>query len=488
MHRFLSRLLTTLTVVFTLSAPIRAQQLDSAKAAAMDAKLEEYFRAIELLPLEDKMAECDFLVESCGDSLLRNHVASYIYQHYSKPRIMGEEAVAIHMVDKWFESGKVKLNSDFELLGARMFAQFNRNSLLGMKAPLLTMEDSEGQKVSLPAEGRASVIYFYDVSCAKCKLTTIMLRQILESIDFPLDFYAVYTGVNHDEWDSYRKERWSLKTEAVNIYHLWDPEIDSNYQMEYGVIETPQMLLVDKDGIIIGRKLDADALSRLLESVRPYDYGSGETLSLFKMLFEEDGSDAEAILNAAAYMKKLALERKDSVLCKHLIGDLFYYLSDSQGEEYKKALLPFIEQHIEGDPALWSEAEDVAAIIAPAQMEKELLSRAPVGSRIAPLRVTGRLKTVRNAEQPLEEIKPRKIRLRALKGSPGWIVFHSPGCSSCAEVAAAAASILKESPDAKFLFVEPDKKLLDQFDLSVLPHIIEVDKKGNITRKYLTLK
>ena len=121
-------------------------------------------------------------------------------------------------------------------------------------------------------------------------------------------------------------------------------------------------------------------------------------------------------------------------------------------------------------------------------MEKELLSRAPVGSRIAPLSITGRLKTVRNAGQPLDEIKPRKIRLRALKGSPGWIVFHSPGCSSCAEVAEAAASILKESPDAKFLFVEPDKKLLDQFDLSVLPHIIEVDKRGYITRKYLTLK
>lgn len=490
MRKLLARTICILSLAFCAATGLRAQTavLDSAATTALEAKLDQYFLALELQPIEVKIQECDFLVESCTDESVRQHVALYIYAHYLQPRIMGEEAVAVHMVDDWFDPGKVKMVDDLDLLNAKVFAMFNRNSLVGKKAPALTLYTGEGKEASIPSENKPCVLFFYDVTCAKCKLQTILLRSFLPEVHFPIDFYAIYTGTNRSEWEQYQQERWSIETDGVTIHHLWDPELESNFQMEYGVLETPQMILVDKDGTIVGRKLDVDALGKLLDTVKPYEYGNSSSVSFYEGLFQDGEPDAANLLETAAYLKERTLASGDSTLCKHLLGDFFYFLSDAQGEEYKLALLPFISIYIDGDPGMWNDEEDQKAIVIPAQMEKDLLSRVPVGSRIPALKVMARVKDAKNAGAELEGIKLKKVRLRAAKGSPAYLIFHTPGCSSCAEVARAAEGMINSAPRTKFIFVEPTQDMLDVFDLSVLPHIIELDRKGYVTRKYLTLK
>ena len=62
---------------------------------------------------------------------------------------MGVEAVAVHIVDKWFTSGNARPESDIELMNARIFADFNRASLVGMPAPGLTLKNRAGEDVDL---------------------------------------------------------------------------------------------------------------------------------------------------------------------------------------------------------------------------------------------------------------------------------------------------------------------------------------------------
>lgn len=474
-----------LMTMFTLRAQTEA--LDPDKALALESKLNEYFAAIETLPVEDKIKECDFLIESCDDEAVRQHVALYIYAHYLTPTIMGEEAVAVHMVDDWFTPGKIKMVDDYDLINAKVYAQFTRNSLVGKPAPVLDLYDRDNNVVTLPSEGKLSVLFFYDVACAKCKLQTLLLRSLLSDIDYPLDFFAVYSGANRSEWDKYIEERWDIKTDAVTIHHLWDPEIDSNFQVEYGVLETPQMLLVDASGKIVGRKLDAEALKQLLDIYKPYAYGNDSSMSFFSELFASEPSAAE-ILEAASYLKTRTLEAQDSLLCKHLMGDFLYYLMDSQDEEAKLALLPFIKIHIEDQPGLWADPDDQKAVVMPSQVAKDLLSRVPIGSRIPAIKLKASVKSAAQKGLELADLPVKNVRLRALKGNPGYLVFYSKGCSSCKEAVAAADAILESDTGAKFLFIEPTMDLLDVFDLSVLPHIIELDKKGNVVRKYIQLK
>lgn len=470
---------------------LRAQEADSVRMAALDAKLTEYFTAIQAEPAAVKVRECDFLIESCTDEQTRQHVALRIYDHYLTSKVMGDETVAVHMVDEWFTPGKVSMIGELDLLNAQVYAQFTRNSLIGKQAPVLTLREHGGDaSVTAPQKGSLSVLFFYDVTCAKCKLETLRLREFLPQIDYPIEFYAVFTGVYKEQWDEYIEQRWNFDTKGVNIHHLWDPEIESNFQINYGVLQTPQMVLVSKDGTILGRHLDTDALRQLLDAVipRPYEYGAESSMDFYGHLFEDTDPSASDLLEMADYIKKQTLATGDTLLCKHLMGDFLYYLSDSQGEEYKYALLPFIRLHIDGEPSLWNEPEDTIKVLRPAEVMKDLLSRVPVGSRIPALRVRGALKTSAQKGAALETLPLRRYRLRSLRGEPAYIIFHTPGCGACRDMEAAADLMFDYEPGARFLFVEPTPELLDIFDLSVLPHVIQLDHSGIVRRKYLNLQ
>ena len=52
----------------------QAASLDTAVCNALDSKLMEYFEAIKHEPVDVQKAECDFLIASTNDSLVRNHV------------------------------------------------------------------------------------------------------------------------------------------------------------------------------------------------------------------------------------------------------------------------------------------------------------------------------------------------------------------------------------------------------------------------------
>ena len=485
----MKRLLLILSLLALLPSGLRAQlptQLDSAVTAVLDARLDEYFSALERESIQVKIAESDFMLESCADSLIRQYVAVRIYDHFLGSKVMGDEAVAVHMVDDWFIPGKVAMFSDIDLLNARVYAEFHRNSLIGMKAPELSLRGLDGSAVTAPAAGAVSVLFFYDTTCSKCKLELLKLREFLPGLEVPLEFYAVYTGAFEEQWKDFLEVRWDIESPYVHFHHAWDPELDSNFQMLYGVLQTPQMLLIDADGTIVGRSLDTEALAKLLPTVLPQAYEYGSDTSLFETLFTGEGTSAANILEMAQYIKDQALSRQDSTLCRHMLGDMLYYLMDTPGEENKMALGTFIDMYIDGDPALWSDPSDIRRVVQPAGVCKDLLGRAPVGSKLPRMKVRG---VLLKDGGPVDLSDVRTYRLRCLRGRPSYILFHSPGCSTCDAELEAVRRVFDAEPGARVLLVNPAENgvdLLDAFDLSVLPFAIEAGRRSTVTRKYIS--
>ena len=483
--------LISLIVAVLLPFGLRAQDavpLDSAVVAALDSRLDEYFAALEREPIQVKIGECDFMLESCADTLVRQYVAVRIYDHFLGSKVMGDEAVAVHMVDEWFVPGKVSMYSDIDLMNARIYAQFHRSSLLGMQAPGLTLRSRDGDPVTAPVEGEVSVLFFYDTSCSKCKLETMRLNAFLSSLDVPVEFFAVYTGVFKEQWEDYISFRWEPASPSVRFHHVWDPELESDFQLLYGVLQTPQMLLIDRDGTIVGRSLDTDALAQLLATLfeQPYEYGTDSSLDLFEALFGDGEPNAANILETAQYIKDSALERADSTLCRHMLGDMMYYLMDTPGEEYKLALQTFITLYVTGDPAMWAAPPDQQRIVRPAEVCMDLLGRVPVGSRIPKMKVRG---VLLKGEGPVDLSAVRTYSLRRLRGRPSYVLFHSPGCSTCDLELEAVQGVFAKEPGARVLLVNPEEngmELLDAFDLSVLPFALSMDRKGSVQRKYIS--
>ena len=100
MRKFAAILLSLL-----ICGPELAAQVDTAKVRELDSRLERYFSLLEAEPVEVKKAECDALIEAASDKDLRQRIALKAYNHYLNSTLMGDEAVAIHLTDKWFSNG-----------------------------------------------------------------------------------------------------------------------------------------------------------------------------------------------------------------------------------------------------------------------------------------------------------------------------------------------------------------------------------------------
>jgi len=247
-----------------------AQELDSLefeRYSGLDSLLTQFYRSLEQEDCDVKATEFDGLIEICRDSLTRQHVTLQIFDHYSHSRVMGEESVAIHIFDKWIASGLVKTRSEFEYMDDELFANFNRNSLIGMDAPEVALFTPCGARRSLPTVGKTCILFFYDTACAKCRLETQVMPSVLREVDFPVDLYAVYVGTVKKDWTAFRRN-FKLRNRNIRTIHLWDPEMDSGYQKEYAVIGTPRVFVVEPDGAIIGRRLEMANLVEMIPVMR----------------------------------------------------------------------------------------------------------------------------------------------------------------------------------------------------------------------------
>lgn len=259
-----------LFILLMLAASLRLaaqEQPDSTyRYSGLDDLLSQFYVTLERADMGDKCREMDGLIETCKDSLTRQHVTMSILDHYQHSRVMGEEAVAIYVYDKWVASGKVKARGDFEQLILDQFVLFNRDNLIGMTArPVELFKPCRGTK-TVPVPGKVNVLFFFDTMCSKCRLETQLLPSVLNEVDFPLEFVAVYVGDDKRQWRDYRRN-FKIRNRKVRVTHLWDPAVESDYQKAYAVLATPRMYVVWKDGEIIGRRLEVENLKEVLHYI-----------------------------------------------------------------------------------------------------------------------------------------------------------------------------------------------------------------------------
>ena len=459
----------------------------------LDAKLDAYFAAIESASAREKMEECDFLIESVGDSLVRNHVASYLYSKFKESALMGDDAVAIYLTDNWFAPGKVHFRTQEELFAAKLFASVNRQSLLGMKAPqvLAYAPGDEEVKETIGPNNNIKVLFIYDTSCPVCRAESKLLDAYFSSYEGkPLEFIAFYAGADAAAWEAWREVNFTSDYKNVQVRHLWDPDAESDFHTKYGVLSTPRLFLIDGDGIIVGRGLDSEALAALVSQVADdYEYGSDSSAAIFDNLFDSV-SGADDVLSIVKSIETETLLR-DRTLYRHMVGDMLYYFVGKRTRPFRTVLPYITDSLILMRPQIWSSEEDNIKIVSFAQTLSYIAALSPEGSRIEPYKVPGRLMYG-------NKVKDRTMRLDKIGGDTSVIVFHIKGCSRCQAQLSAIEEMLKDKKTYgkwRFFLVDMDEvlskdhslgeELMMDFDLSSMPFIISTDSKGIITGKYL---
>ena len=241
--------------------------------------VESYLKSLERNSTEALTFIAEDLVQS-AHSTLKPYIALQIFNLFKEAEIMGQEAVAVEIAKRYLlndKSGSIEEMLGYETyFGIMAFVQMNEHSLIGMQAPQIELPDSLGCLHSIPECGEGAddaspflqLFYFYTSNCSSCRATTPLLAELLQRYEgIPIRIYAIFTGSNRSEWMNESAKFSLIKNPLVERIDLWDPEVESNFPLLYGVISTPQMLLTTDKGIIVGRRLTPKSLEQLLEAI-----------------------------------------------------------------------------------------------------------------------------------------------------------------------------------------------------------------------------
>lgn len=398
-----------------------------------------------LLPYEIIGKADGFIMTGKSDEEIAQ-IAYYIYRYYRESRIMGYDEIAIYVADNYFLNGKYKLPDEEARLEMRLFADANRRSLIGMRAPVLTMQDPAGNDVSFP-EGEQDyyILYFYDDECPGCQRMTPTLMQYLSRSDEDINFtvYMVYTQDDRERWMDYVAKvvhPFDLP-DNVSLFNLWDPEMSSDFLTAYGVISTPKLFLVDRNGVIIGRELTPTALSQVVELNESQMTATEE---LFEQIFLPMANTADTT-EIVETIDMFFEDSKDNPDFFHeIFYELYQYLKSSPSYTLQQGAAYLANKYIAGMPELWETVEFTnkgvshgSVIRADYRSVKEFIDqtalavlmfyRNPLDKPVTDLT----LRTLNNKKQSIYDLKARYTVL----------YFYDMNCALCGAVSDAIDKI-----------------------------------------------
>jgi len=190
-------------------------------------------------------------------------VLSSLTDKYVNPRYMGQDAVFVHLFEKYYLTGQAEswMNEKY-----RKFIYDRGYSLManviGKRAAELPMIDTTGKNFSLYAmQAPYTVLCFWDPTCSHCKEEVPRIDSIFQAKwkKSGVKLVGIMTDGGKENWLKFIKDK-NLK-DWVHIYQT-DATKDkiykegkAGYRQLYDVYQTPMVYLLDKDKNIMAKKL-----------------------------------------------------------------------------------------------------------------------------------------------------------------------------------------------------------------------------------------
>lgn len=234
------------------------------RTPVLQGRFDKYFDEVlpqaadSLTRYADKM-----LVAAKPSEEMFKYVLSSLTDKYVNPKFMGQDAVFVHLFEKYYLTGQADswMNEKYKkFIFDRGYSLMS--NVIGKKAADLPMVDTLGKSFSLSAlQSPFTVICFWDPTCGHCKEEVPRVDSIFQAKwkKEGVKLVGVMTDGGKDNWLSYIKEYklngWIhiYQTEATKdkIYKAGQ----AGYRQLYDVYQTPMIYLLDKDKNIVAKKL-----------------------------------------------------------------------------------------------------------------------------------------------------------------------------------------------------------------------------------------
>jgi len=151
--------------------------------------------------------------------------------------------------------------------------------LIGKKAPRIILPDTtEINWIDLyEVEADYTILYFWRPDCGHCKTETPKMKEFYDEYkEKGIEVYSVNTSLKNEEWKKF------IKDNDLNWINVSDnPEVNKNalkyirggkttleslnFRTTYDIFSTPQLYVLDKDKVIIAKKLDTEGMRKYFE-------------------------------------------------------------------------------------------------------------------------------------------------------------------------------------------------------------------------------
>ncbi|MCI4671248.1 MAG: DUF5106 domain-containing protein [Bacteroidia bacterium] len=215
----------------------------------------------------------DYMIEkSRGNDKVFRYLVVFFLNKYAQNKIMGMDAVYVHMVEKYYMTGDAYWVDDSTKQKMITRATALSPTILGRPAPDFIVSDSKGkyQKLS-EVPGKWKILYFWDYGCGHCKKVTPKLSSAYTKYGFAGKDITLFTvNINGDvaEWKE-KLQTYGLDVEgAINTEDIYRR---SGGTKMYDVISTPRIYLIDSNGLLKAKQIGVPQLLKILSIEEGFD-------------------------------------------------------------------------------------------------------------------------------------------------------------------------------------------------------------------------
>ena len=177
-----------------------------------------------------------------------------------KTKVMDGEAVYVYMIDKYITPERAFWDTPENVEKLRKKVWEMQASLLGRKGQDVQAQDVNGVYRSLyESTAPIVVVFMFSPDCEHCQKQAPEIERIYNAWkDRGVDFFGIAVNTTEPEWKAF------VKKHNFTFTNVFDPTNKAIYA-KYYVDITPELYILNKDRIIVGKNLVAEQLETMFE-------------------------------------------------------------------------------------------------------------------------------------------------------------------------------------------------------------------------------
>ena len=229
-------------------------------------KLKRYSEQLTAQNPDSIIASSDFLIKKVLDRPeYFKYFANFITLKFepTKAAIMDSEKIYVHMIKNYFTKDRAFWADSMTVFGLQRRIGEMSASLTGLKGPEVTANDPSGTPRSISdLKSDYLVVYMYNPDCEHCQVETPKLLQLWKNKSRKeFDVYAIALDTEDKKWKDY------IQKNGLAWTNVYDPTNAAIYARYYVDI-TPEIYVLNRDRIIIGKNIKADQVQTIIDRDR----------------------------------------------------------------------------------------------------------------------------------------------------------------------------------------------------------------------------